>query len=91
MNTRDQVDGKFDSLKLNVENVLKSGRESFKEAEKMTLDTLEEVTGQISKVVKKTQSFVRENPAISIAAVIVTGFVIAKLVSTPKSHDQKIH
>ena len=91
MNTRDQVDGKFDSLKLNVENVLKSGRESFKEAEKMTLDTLEEVTGQISKVVKKTQSFVRENPAISIAAVIVAGFVIAKLVSTPKSHDQKIH
>lgn len=86
-----QTNGKFDNLKSNAAHMLNSGRESFKEAEKITLDTLEEVSGQLSKTVKRTQSFVRENPGLSLAAVLVAGFVIAKMVSHQKQNANKTY
>ena len=88
MDAMPRLDGKLENLKSNATTMINIGKESFKEAEKITLDTFEEITEKISSMAKKTQTFVRENPAISIAAVLIAGFVITKVVRDQRKQKQ---
>ena len=86
-----ETTGKLGTLKSNVENMVHMGKESFADAEKMALDAIGNVSEKFSKAVKETRSFIRENPGTTVAVVLVTGFVIAKLMNKQKNHDHKIH
>jgi len=86
-----QATGKLGALKSNVENMVHIGKESFADAEKLALDALGDVSEKITKAVKDTRNFIRENPGTTVAVVLVAGFVLAKLLNKSKNDDIKIH
>jgi len=73
-------------LKTNTSQILNTGKETIKEVEQLTMDTLGEVSDRLSDSGRKIRNFIKENPVVSVAAVIATGFLLAKIVKSRREH-----
>lgn len=73
-------------IKTNTNQILNAGKETIKEVEQMTMDTLGEVSDRLTESGRKVRSFIRENPVVSVAAVLAAGFLLAKMVKSRREH-----
>jgi hypothetical protein len=73
-------------LKSNTSQFLNTGKETIKEVEKLTLETLGKASDRIGETRRKAAKFARENPVLSALAVIGAGFLVAKIVKSRKRH-----
>ena len=73
-------------LKTNTSQILNTGKETIKEVEQLTMDALGEVSDRLSDSGRKIRNFIKENPVVSIAAVIAAGFLLAKIVKSRREH-----
>ena len=104
--TKNSLNGTYDSLKGKLEKLShesmpkletefdalsKIGSESYKEAKTIAKDTWSEVSDQASAASRQAIAFVRKNPLLTTAAVLLVGYGVARLLrSSPKAHPHAL-
>ena len=73
-------------IKTNTSQILNTGKETIREVEKLTLDTLGAASHRISESGKKATQWVKDNPILSVGAFFAIGFLFAKLSNSRKRH-----
>jgi hypothetical protein len=73
-------------LKTNTNQLLNTGKETIKEVEKLTLETLGKASDRLGESRRKITHFAKENPILSALAVIGAGFLLAKIVRSKRPH-----
>jgi len=64
---------------MDTNTVFNQGKDSMKEVEQLTLETLSQVSERMRDSGKKLRILLKENPGLSIAAGVAVGFILAQL------------
>jgi hypothetical protein len=66
-------------LSMDNNTILNQGKDTLKEVEQLTLETLSQVSERMRDSGKKLKILFRDNPGLSIAAGVAVGFILAQL------------
>ncbi len=64
---------------MDTNTVLNQGKDTMKEVEQLTLETMAQVAERMRDSGKKLKILLKDNPGLSIAAGVAVGFILAQL------------